>query len=92
MTGIFRQKTPANIFLLLIIGVLIKLPMFLEPHVPVTKPGDGILFRAILDALEPAGKKSPIIYSMLTFMHLVTIQILLIKILFKFQHQINILL
>jgi len=70
VTGIFRQKTPANIILLLIVGVLIKLPMFLESHVPVVKPGDGILFRAILDLLEPTGKTSPIIYSILAFIFL----------------------
>jgi hypothetical protein len=68
VTGIFRQKNPANIFLLLVVGVLIKLPMFTHPHVPVVKPGDGILFRAILDLLEPTGKSTPVIYPILAFL------------------------
>lgn len=68
MTGIFRQKNPANIFLLLVVGVLIKLPMFTHPHIPVVKPGDGILFREILDLLEPTGKSTPVIYPILAFL------------------------
>ena len=68
MTGIFRQKNPANIFLLLVVGVLIKLPMFSHPHIPVIKPGDGILFRTILDLLAPTGKSTPVIYPILAFL------------------------
>jgi hypothetical protein len=49
--AIFKQKTPANIILLLVFGVLIKLPMFLYPHQTTMRPEDGILFRGILKAL-----------------------------------------
>ena len=67
MTAIFKQKTPANIFILLVFGVLIKLPMFMHPHVPDASPGDGILFTAILDLLQPYGKANPIICPLLAF-------------------------
>lgn len=67
MTGIFRQKNPANIFLLLVFGVLIKLPVFLHPHIPEVKPSDGILFKAILDMLKPYGSSTPVIYGGLAF-------------------------
>lgn len=67
MTGIFRQKNPANIFLLLVFGVLIKLPVFLHPHIPDVKPADGILFKAILDFLKPYGSNTPVIYPLLAF-------------------------
>jgi hypothetical protein len=70
--GIFRQKTPANVLLLLIFGFLIKLPMFLHPHVPVVQPKDGILFNSILDFLEPAGKAWPGVYAALAFLLLYT--------------------
>jgi hypothetical protein len=65
--GVFKQKNPANILLLLVFGVLIKLPMFLHPHIPVSRPADGLLFHAILKFLEPAGHSSPGLYSFLAF-------------------------
>ena len=67
MIGIFKQKNPANILLLLVFGVLIKLPMFLHPHTPVARPGDGVLFKAILKLLEPTGKSNPSLYPILAF-------------------------
>jgi hypothetical protein len=65
--GIFKQKNPANLLLLLVFGVLIKLPMFLHPHTPVIRPADGTLFIYILKWLEPTGRSNPVIYSLLAF-------------------------
>ncbi len=67
MIAIFKQKTPANVFLLLVFGVLIKLPMFINPYVPVAREEDGILFKAILRFLEPTGRDFPGIYPLLAF-------------------------
>lgn len=67
MTGIFKQKTPANIFLLLVLGVLLKLPMFRHPHIPTIDPEEGILFNAILKFLAPFGKTNPSLYPILAF-------------------------
>ncbi len=67
MTGIFKQKNPANIFILLTLGVLIKLPIFRHPYIPVTRPGDGILFRAILNLIAPAGKNTPVLFPVFAF-------------------------
>lgn len=67
MIGIFKQKTPANLLLLLVFGVLIKLPMFLSPHVIVKGEQDSVLFRAILDFIEPTGRSTPLIYPVLVF-------------------------
>ncbi len=67
MIGIFKQKNPANIFLLLVFGVLIKLPIFLHPHVPELRASDGIFFKVILQFLEPAGRSAPVIYPVLAF-------------------------
>ncbi len=67
MIAIFKQKNPANLILLLVFGVLIKLPMFLHPHTPTVRPADGTLFIYLLQTLEPTGKTSPIIYSLLAF-------------------------
>ncbi|MBL7741512.1 MAG: hypothetical protein JNK14_19990 [Chitinophagaceae bacterium] len=67
MTGLFKQKNPANILLLLGFGVLIKLPMFMHPHVPGSKPADGVFFESILRFLQPAGKSFPSVYPLLAF-------------------------
>ncbi|MFI5186121.1 MAG: hypothetical protein ACHQF0_05320 [Chitinophagales bacterium] len=72
MIGIFKQKTPANILLLLVFSMLIKLPMFLHPHVATIQPKDGILFHGILKFLEPTGKATPVLYSVLAFLLLFT--------------------
>jgi len=70
--GIFKQKTPANILLLLLFGLLIKLPMFMHPHITAIQPKDGILFHGILNFLQPTGRENPIIYPVLAFMLLFT--------------------
>jgi hypothetical protein len=65
--GVFKQKTPVNIILLLGFGILIKLPVFLHPHVPVSRPADGVLFDAVLQFLQPAAISFPSLYSLLAF-------------------------
>lgn len=67
MIGIFKQKIPANIFVLLVFGVLIKLPMFLHPHITMARDSDGIFFKAILQFLKPSGTTNPILYPVLAF-------------------------
>lgn len=67
MVGVFKQKNPVNIVLLLVFGILLKLPVFMHPYVPVSRPADGILFDWILQFLEPAGKTFPAIYPLLAY-------------------------
>jgi hypothetical protein len=67
VTGIFKQKNPANIFLLLVFGILIKLPMFVHPHVVAGKPDDGILYSSIIKFLASAGKTNPVLYPVLAY-------------------------
>jgi hypothetical protein len=65
--GILKQKNPANLLVLLITGILIKLPIFLEPHTPVMRPTDGALYDGILRVVEPVAKSVPLIYPFLAF-------------------------
>jgi len=65
--GIFKQKNPANIFLLLVFGVLIKLPMFLHPHSILKRTGDGELYKGILGFLDSSGKSFPPLFACLAF-------------------------
>jgi len=65
--GIFKQKNPANILLLLLFGVFIKVPMFLNPHVMDIHTEDSILYKAILNFLEPYSKNFPAVYPLVAF-------------------------
>jgi hypothetical protein len=85
--GIFRQKNPANILVLLFFGVLIKLPMFIHPHPATIQPTDGVLFHSILNLLAPAGKTNPILYAALAFVLLFTQAISLTRLIFQDDEQ-----
>ncbi len=67
MVGLFKQKNPANIVLLLVFGILIKLPMFSHPLVPQKGAGDGVLFSALLDYLQQQKGAGPVLYPILAF-------------------------
>ena len=85
MIGIFRQKNPANILVLLFFGVLIKLPMFIHPHSATIQPKDGVLFHSILKLLEPAGRTNSILYPALAFILLFTQAISLTRLINNFR-------
>lgn len=70
MIGVFKQKNPANILLLLVFGVLIKLPVFMSPKPAISRPADGVLYEGILNFLEPYAKNVPSVFSVLAFVFL----------------------
>lgn len=80
MTGIFKQKNPINIILLLVFGIFIKLPLFLHPYTPVVHSSDSRLFQNILDFLRPYHDNSPQLYPILTFSFLFTQAIMLVRV------------
>ncbi len=88
MIGIFKHKTPANLFLLLTVGVLIKLPIFYNPHLPVVLNNEGVLYRELLKILKPFGDVYPVIYSLITFTLLFTQAVSLTRI-FNDQRMMN---
>jgi hypothetical protein len=53
--------------MLLVFGVLIKLPIFLHPHIITARTEDGLLFKAILKFLESTGLSYPRLYPFLAF-------------------------
>ena len=67
MTGTFKANNPYNTFLLLVYGLLLKLPMFLHPVIPVVQKSDGFLFRGLLTQLSHVGSIAPVIYSLISF-------------------------
>jgi hypothetical protein len=51
--AVFKQKSPGNIAVLLIFGLLLKLPLFLYPKPEVATPNDGRLYQWFISALPP---------------------------------------
>lgn len=72
MTGIFKANNSYNGFLLLLYGILLKLPVFLHPKIPQPQQIDGFLYRELLKWLEPVGKGFPAIYALIAFFLLFT--------------------
>jgi hypothetical protein len=67
--GIFKQKSPGNVAVLLIFGLLLKLPIFLHPKAIVATNNDGRLYQWFIGAL-PASNS--FVFSFIAFMFLYT--------------------
>lgn len=72
MTGTFKANNPINTFLLLLYGVLLKLPMFLFPVKPLPQPSDGFLYKLLLLQLDKVAGPLPAVYATLAFLLLFT--------------------
>jgi Family of unknown function (DUF6427) len=75
--AIFKQKNPINFLLLLLFGILIKLPVFKMNYVPVVEEQDAYLFKAVVNFLNPAGKQFGAFYPLLSFLILISEAVLL---------------
>ena len=64
MIGIFKQKSPGNIVILLIFGLLIKLPLFLFPRSVALTEQDGSLYRFLVTA---TGSGNILLFSAISF-------------------------
>jgi hypothetical protein len=67
VTGTFKANNPVNTFLLLVYGVLLKLPMFLHPVKPAPQQTDGFLYKELLASLNPLSDKLPAVYPIIAF-------------------------
>ncbi|MBL7728198.1 MAG: hypothetical protein JNM68_10945 [Dinghuibacter sp.] len=67
MTGVFGRKNPSNIILLLFYGLLLRLFLLNAGHPPIVANSDGPLYRYLLEALQPAGRNVPALYTFLAF-------------------------
>jgi magnesium-transporting ATPase (P-type) len=72
VTGTFKANNPYNTFLLLIYGIVLKLPMFLHPVKPEPQQTDGFLFKQLLLQLNSVGSRLPAIYPLIAFILLYT--------------------
>jgi len=65
--GVFKQKSPGNIVLLLLLGVIIKIPLFLYPKTIVATDKDGQLYHAFLKLITPVAGNNGFIASVISF-------------------------
>ncbi len=73
MTGTFKANNHYNAFLLLVYGLLLKLPMFLHPTIPLPQQTNGFLYNALLGQLtKTIGSSFPFIYPFISFLLLYT--------------------
>lgn len=69
MIGIFRQKNPGNTLFLLIYGLVLKFPSFLNPSSPVVQEEDHYLYNWLLNFLAPLNMPA-VLYTLLAFIFL----------------------
>jgi hypothetical protein len=62
--AIFKQKSPGNVVVLLLFGLLLKLPLFLYPKNVVASQIDGRLYQWVMSSLPPG---QPMLYSVIAF-------------------------
>lgn len=68
MIGLFKQKTPANILFVFVLGILIKLPIF-KHTVPVqVDEQSAVFYKAIISFLNSFGSNSANIYAVVTYL------------------------
>lgn len=68
MIFLFRQKTPGNIFVLLIFGLLLKMPVFLYPKPAVATENDAEFYHRLVTWLQSAGANSALMSSVVAFL------------------------
>lgn len=67
MTGTFKANNPSNNFLLLLYGIVLKLPIFLNAQAPQIQSADGPLFSSSIIWMKGVFSNSPIVFSILSF-------------------------
>jgi hypothetical protein len=68
----FSGNNPLNLFVLLFLGIALKLPYFLSPIVPVLSKTDGFLYLQFLSWLQAPGHAFPYIYPIIAYVLLFT--------------------
>jgi hypothetical protein len=66
--GLFKQKSPGNVAILLLFGLLLKLPLFLYPKPIVATVNDGRLYQLLISYLPVNGTGNAILCSLISFL------------------------
>ena len=67
MIALFKQKSPANIVLLLIFGLLLKMPVFLHPKLIQPAAEDGKLYHSIISFFS-SGSGDGFVFALIAFL------------------------
>jgi hypothetical protein len=67
VTGIFKANNPSGNAMLFLYAIVLKLPMFLYTHSPQLQPLDGVLYKSLLQFLNPIANSFHPTYGVLTF-------------------------
>jgi hypothetical protein len=67
VTGIFKANHPSGNAILFLYAIVLKLPMFLHLRSPQLQPLDGILYKSLLQLLNPVANNFHPTYGILTF-------------------------
>jgi hypothetical protein len=71
--GLFKQKTPANIIFLFVMGILIKLPLFANPvPPPIVNENDDVLYREAVIFLTSIGNNDGLVFVVFSYFFLFT--------------------
>jgi hypothetical protein len=77
LIAFFQKRSPFNVILLLLFAIVIKLPLFLRPQLPVLQDKDPILYRELVLWIQQAGTFSTALFSGLSFLFTYSIALLL---------------
>lgn len=88
MIALFKQKSPANIVLLLILGLLLKMPLLLHPKIIQPTEEDGKLYHAIVKFFSSANGNNAFTLALVAFL-LLYCQALLINFMVNDQRMTN---
>lgn len=72
MIRFFSGNNPLNVIVLFFLGIIIKLPYFITPVVPVAQVNDGFLYVELLKVIKPAGEIFPVFYPVIAYLLLFT--------------------
>jgi len=67
VVGVFKQKNPGNAIVLLMYGLVLKIPTFLYPVNVQPTQGDNYIFLLILKLLAPITREAPVVFSIIAF-------------------------
>jgi Family of unknown function (DUF6427) len=67
VTGIFKANNPSGNVIMFLYAIVLKLPLFLYSRSPQLQPLDGVLYKSLLQILNPIANSFVPTYSILTF-------------------------
>ncbi len=79
MIGVFKQKNPANLLLMALFGVLLKLPLFTHAAQPVRERPDSVLYTSIVTFIRN-NVGSKMVFPVLAFLLLLVQAVLLTRV------------